>query len=804
MARRKSRPIVRKVRRKKPRSRSRDGENIPWRRIGWTLGVAAALGIALWLIWPFLQAGDRFGAGAADSPSRLYGRPLELRLGTPISAQALSQEFEALGYAKVSGRSPRGPGEYRWLHSGVVAHLRTHVTADGPRDGGLLEVGIENDRVRSLRWRGESVRRARLEPPLIASYYGPQRAERRPSELDQMPEELINAVLAAEDATFFKHQGLSIRGIARAAWVNLRGGEVLQGGSTVTQQLVKNLFLSHQRTLGRKLREAALALLIDLRYSKREILQTYLNEIYWGASGSVNLIGVGSASWAYFGKRPGELDLCEAALLAGMIQSPGNYSPRRHPERAVDRRNWVLGRMAELDWLDGELAESARGEPLCYEPRPVAPRGARYFADAAAAEAGDRFGVWELADTGYQLFSTVEASAQRHAEKAVGWGLGSLERGWEKNRKASGPLQAALVSIDPTTGAVLAWVGGRDYSTSQFDRVSQASRQAGSAFKPVVYAAAFENGTHAPSAFVEDAPLTVALAGRDWTPQNNSGEFRGWVTVRTAVENSLNVPTVRVALDVGLDEIISLARAMGVRGRLSAVPSLALGAFEVTPLELATVYATVAAGGLRPPVHSLTAIVTPGGTILSGQPLPDPVRAISAESAYLLTSVLQGVMDRGTGSGARHQGLHDPLAGKTGTTNDRRDSWFVGYSPDRVSLVWVGYDNNSRTKLSGSRAALPIWTRFTYGVRPERGYGGFDQPRGIVTAAVDPLSGELATGNCPTYLTEVFREGYVPGRVCHLHADWRNWRFDEEGIARERKRRWEWLRKIFRKKNRGG
>ncbi len=502
--------------------------------------------------------------------------------------------------------------------------------------------------------------------------------------------------------------------------------------------------------------------------------------------------------------RPEELGLCESAVLAGMIQSPGSYSPRRHPERIVERRNWVVGRMVELGWLDAGRAEKARAEPLCYRPQPIATRGARYLADAAAAEAGRRFGVWGVEDGGYLLFSTVEARAQREAEKAIDWGLESLEKGWEKGRQAQGPLQSALVSLDPETGAVLAWVGGRDYSKSQFDRVSQARRQAGSAFKPVVYAAAFENGTHAPSAFVEDAPLTVALAGRDWTPQNNSGEFRGWVSVRTAVENSLNVPTVRVALDVGLDEIISLARALGVAGRLDAVPSLALGAFEVTPLELATVYATLAAGGKRPPVHSLSAVATPDGEVLSGGPLPEPVRALSPESAYLVTSVLQGVMDRGTGSGARHQGLYDPLAGKTGTTNDRRDSWFVGYAPERVSLVWVGYDDNSASRLSGSRAALPIWTRFTYAVRPEGGYSWFQQPRGIVTAAVDPLSGELATGGCPSYLTEVFREGAVPTRVCHLHGGWGDWRRSDEERAERRRKRWEWLRKIFGKKKSGG
>ncbi len=798
-----SRPLVRKVTKKVPkkRARARRDERASSRgRLLWTLGILGALTLIFWLIWPFLQAGDSFSQVSARHPTRLFGRPVELWLGSATTPRELSGALDDLGYVQVTGRSPDRPGEYRWLHSGVVAEMRPHATADGPRAGGRLEVGIENGRVRTLSFRGQGVRRAALEPPILSSYYGPDRAERRPALLGGLPEELVHAVLAAEDATFFRHQGLSIRGIARAAWVNLRGGEIRQGGSTVTQQLVKNLFLSHKRTIGRKIREAALAVLIDLRYGKKQILQAYLNEIYWGVSNSVNLIGVGSASWAYFGRRPEELNLCQAALLAGMIQSPGSYSPRKHPERARDRRNWVIGRMEELGWLEEGRAQAAREERLCYSPRSVASREARYFADAAAAEARRRFGVHDLTAGGYELFSTVEPDAQREAEAAVAWGLSSLEKGWEKGRKTAGPLQAALVSIEPRTGAVRSWVGGRDYQRSQFDRVSQAARQAGSAFKPVVYAAAFENGLQAPSSFVEDAPLTVALAGRDWAPQNSSGEFRGWVTVRTAVEQSLNVPTVRVAMDVGLEEIVRLARVMGVKGRLDAMPSLALGAFEVTPLELATVYATLAAGGRRPPVHSLEAIVTPDGTLLKGQPLPDVVPALSPETAYLVTSVLQGVLDRGTGSGARHQGLEDPLAGKTGTTNDRRDSWFVGYSPERVSLVWVGYDDNATTRLSGSRAALPIWTRYTYKVRPEDGFSRFDTPRGVVTALIDPLSGELATGGCSSYLTEVFREGNVPTRVCHLHGD--RW-YDDERSDRRRKR-WEWLRKVFRKKRGGG
>ncbi len=403
----------------------------------------------------------------------------------------------------------------------------------------------------------------------------------------------------------------------------------------------------------------------------------------------------------------------------------------------------------------------------------------------------------DLAAGGFDLLSTLDGRGQVKAEEALRWGLEGLERGWEKGRGRQ-PLQGALVSIDPRSGGILAYVGGRDYGASQFDRAGSARRQAGSAFKPVVYAAAFENRVFTPSGFVEDEPLTVRLAGRTWSPRNSSGDYRGRVTVRTAVEQSLNVPTVRVALAVGLPEIVDLARRMGVRSALEPVPALALGAFEVTPLELATVYATLAAGGRRPGVHALEGVLDRQGKPIPGAAPAAPEPALSPQAAYLVTAVLQGVLDRGTGSGARAQGLRDPLAGKTGTTNDRRDSWFAGYSSDRATLVWVGYDDNSTTNLSGTRAALPIWTRFTWLVRPSGGYPVFDQPPGIATAVIDPESGELATDDCPQVLTEVFLVGGLPAEVCRLHGGWRPWRRPPEADRLDRPGRLRrWLRKIL-------
>ena len=740
------------------------------------LGVAVALFVTLtlWLLAPFWQLSGQFADHATRQPSRLYGRSRLLAEDAPFSPDRLVEELSELGYREAAGEGPPPSGAYRRGDGAVTVHLRRFLTPNGPAGGELLRVSYRGGRIRSLMLGGEPAPSALLEPPLLASYYADDFQERRPVRVEELPEHVVAAVLAAEDAGFFRHAGVSPTGILRALLVNLRDREVRQGGSTLTQQLVKNLYLSPERKITRKVREVVLAVVLDARYDKREILEAYLNEIYMGASGGVNLIGLGAAARAYFGKDPAELDLGEAATLAGMIPEPANLEPTKHPEAARAVRDRVLRRMVELEWLAAAEAEPWLARPVAARPQPVVRRRVPYFADAAAREAAERFGVGELADAGYTLLSTLDWRDQRWAEEAVAWGVDALEKGWEKGRNDDGgsPLQSALVSLDPHDGAILAYVGGRDYRASQFDRAGQARRQAGSAFKPVVYATAFEDGVAAPSSLVEDAPLTVRLARQRWSPQNDDGEFHGWVTVRTAVEKSYNVATARVALQTGLPRVVELARGLGVTAPLAPVPALALGAFEVSPVEMATVFGTFAAGGERPPPHGLDAIYDARGAAVPGKPLPAPERVLSPQAAYLVTSVLEGVLDRGTARSVRRWGLDDPLAGKTGTSNDSRDSWFAGYSPERVTAVWVGYDDNRATRLSGARGALPIWTRFTARVRPPGGFPTFQQPPGIITAVVDPETGDLATDRCPEAITEVFLDGRVPSRICRLHGGW--------------------------------
>jgi penicillin-binding protein 1B len=765
-----------------------------------------ALAVGAWWLRPFWQLSRRLSEVAGAQPTRLYGAPLVVRRGESMSAWRLGRELGALGYRESAGAPP--PGTYRLGDDGGAIHLRATPTPRGWRPAGRLEVRLAGGRVTRLAWEGQAVEEAPLEAPVIATLYGPDRQERRPVRLEDLPEHLVQAVLAAEDATFFEHQGLSLRGIARAAWVNLRGG-ALQGGSTLTQQLVKNLFLSHERTISRKLREAVLALFVEARYSKRAILAAYLNEIYWGESDGANLMGVGAASWAYFGKQPEHLDLCEAALLAGMIRSPGSYSPARHPEAARERRDWVFDRMAKEEWLTEAEAAERKREKLCYAPQPLVAGRAPYFADLARAEAAERFGASSLQDGGYAVLTTLRLTDQRAADEAVARGLAQLEEAWERRSAAEGPIQAALVSLDPRSGAILAYVGGRDYASSQFDRASLARRQAGSAFKPVVYAAALASGTATPATLLEDAPLTVALADSVWSPENSDEEYRGWVTVRRALEESLNVPTARLALATGLPEVVDMARRLGVRGRLQTYPALALGAFEVTPVELATVYATLAASGRRPPVHAVVGILDDAGKPAAGRELERPARALDEATAFVVTAMLRGVLDRGTAASVRELGIGDPLAGKTGTTNERRDSWFAGYSPDRATLVWVGYDANARTRLTGSRGALPLWARFTAAVRPPRGFAPFVPPPGVRTATIDPETGQLATNACPTWATEYFLEGTVPEDVCFLHGGWFRRPTGDRLAAREmppgaivergaqRRGVWRWLGKVL-------
>ncbi|HYU36201.1 MAG TPA: PBP1A family penicillin-binding protein [Thermoanaerobaculia bacterium] len=727
--------------------------------------------VGVFVIRPFWRLSSQFDDLTFRQPSRLYGLSPVLAEGKSYPRERLIEDLRAEGYREDEGSASLPPGRYQEGKTGLAVHLRSFPLPDGKEGGGLVEVGWQGSRVSRLRLAGTRAGSVALEPPLLASYYGASNQERRPVELDEVSQDLINAVIAAEDDRFYQHSGVSISGVLRAMWVNLRGGSIRQGGSTLTQQLVKNLYLSHERTVGRKAQELVLALLLEARYGKQQILAAYLNEIYLGGSGGVSLMGMGAASHAYFGKDPGQLNLAEAATLAGMIRAPAAYSPLTHPDKAKERRDWVLERMRKLGLAEGARVDQALEQPVSTAPEPMVRRWAPYFADAMAFEAQKRWGIEELADSGYVLFSTLDWRSQQTAIDVVREGLERSEKGYQKGHKGKGPLQAALVSIDPRTGGILAYVGGRSYEESQFDRAGQALRQPGSSFKPVVYAAAFETGKVTPSTPLEDTPLTIRKAGLVWSPRNDDGSYHGWVTVRRALEHSYNPATARLGQEVGMEKVVALAHDMGITAKIDPFPSVALGAFETTPVELAGVYATLANQGVRAPVHGLLAILDPHRKPLAGLALPEPERVLTPQTVYLVTSLLQGVLLRGTAAGAA-AGIPGDVAGKTGTTNKRRDSWFGGYARERATVVWVGYDDNSITHLSGARAALPIWVRFMAKAAPKNGYSAFRQPPGLTSAVIDPTTGLLATEYCPVVITEVFREGTVPTELCNQHQSY--------------------------------
>ena len=759
------------------------------------------LASAIWYIWPYWQISGHFVTLPSVQPSRLYARPYRLFLGERLTPEALADRLTDLHYTPaVDGELE--PGRFRASAQQVAVFRRRFPATTADRGGDLLVVDFDGDRVIGLVRAERPVREAWLDPALLATYYGDALLERRPAPLGEISQGTVRAVLAAEDASFFEHPGISFTGILRAVWVNLRGTGVMQGGSTLTQQLVKNIYLTSERTMSRKLREALLAVMLEWRYSKEQILEAYLNQIFWGRSGSANLIGVGAASAAYCGKEPRELTLAESALLAAMIRAPGSYHPVDDATAARARRDFILDRLVALRWSDRGAAEAAKREPLPVPVAPLSRRLAPYFADAVVGEAQRRFGLGELADGGFVLLATLDAGDQEHAETAVREGLAELVDRSERVRKKEEPLQAALVSIEPATGAVRAWVGGRDFRESQFDRAGSARRQAGSAFKPLVYATAFERGVATPATLLEDGPLTLQSGGRSWTPMNDDDQFHGWVTARTAVEQSYNLPTIRLALATGLPAIVDTAKALGLAANLKPVPSIAIGSFEVAPVELVTAYAAFANNGVRVTARLLEGVLTADGAALVSTEPGAGQKVLSPQSAFLVTTLLQGVVDYGTARSMRSQGLADPVAGKTGTSNNRRDNWFVGYTPERATVVWVGFDDDSPTPFSGSKAALPLWTKFMLAVRPAAGYSRFTAPDGIRVVLIDPVSGELATERCPEVLSEAFPSGRLPQIVCHLHGGRNSLPIDPQARAEVEKERKQsgisgWLKRVF-------
>ena len=691
----------------------------------------------------------------------VYAAGQTLARGTNVRMIELAGTLGRLGYVETRSM-PMQRGQFRRAGGSWDIVLR-----DG---GGRVGLEVQGERIARVTRDGKDAESAALEGEVLTGGRDQPGEDYRPIRLAAAPKSLVDAVLAAEDHRFFQHGAVELRALARAFWANLTSGRVTQGGSTITQQLVKNRLLTPERTFVRKLREASLATLVEARYSKQQILEAYLNEAYLGQRGPLALRGVGAAARAYFAKEVHQLTPGEAAILAGMLRAPNTYSPVLHPDRARERRDTVLGRMRDLGMLDAAAYERAHREPLRSLERPWPGQAAPYFGDLVREELEAR--SLDVA----RVNTTLDLTLQRFAENAVARGLDQLESRFPRlaRKDPRGRLEIALVAVDPATGEIRALVGGRDYERSQFNHVTLARRQAGSAFKPFVYAAALRPRDGAPPLFtaasmVNDAPLTLMVDGEPWSPRNYEERYAGRVSVRRALEQSLNGATVRISQAVGLPVVVETAAAFGFDKNLAPRPALALGAFEVTPLELTRAYAVFAAGGIRPgAMHAVRAGYRADGT--QARPTGDsPATAVmSPAEAYLMTSLLEGVIRSGTAVSARALGVPGDIAGKTGTTNEGRDAWFVGYSSRLLAVVWVGFDDGRAHGLTGAQAALPIWADFMRQALGAYPSPAFTVPDGISLADVDVTNGKLARSSCPLIIRETFLAGTEPER-CQEH-----------------------------------
>ncbi len=740
------------------------------------VAVVLALG---WLLYLHVSLTRRFEGRLWMLPSRVYSDVLVVGPGDWLDPSELTQRLDRSGYARTAGPADR-PGQYRRANQALEIHPRLFEAVSFRGESRRMELHFRDGRLRSIHdARGRPVDRVVFEPELLATLFGPRQEERELIRLADVPERMRKAILAAEDARFFSHGGIDLRGILRASWANLRQGQIVQGGSTITQQTVKNIFLDQRRTWWRKAHEGLLALMLDARYSKERILEVYLNEVYLGQRGPVAICGIQAAARFYFGRDVGDLSLGESALLAGLIRSPGRYNPFADRERALERQAQVIDAMVRLELITESEGDAGRSEGLELASGSGGFALAPHAVDHVREELAELVSPETLRWEGLRVYTTLDTLRQTHAEAALRAGLARIERG--SRDKGGAPLQGAVLMLETATGAILAMVGGRDYETSQFNRATQARRQPGSCFKPFVYAAGFEETVRGdpdgltPATLLEDSPLEMVSGGKTWRPANYDGEFRGWVTARTALEQSLNVPTVRAARQVGLERVISTARRMGIDSPLRAVPSVALGAIEVTALELASSYATLARHGRATRPWIVREIVDAGGDLVVEHRVEES-SAISPQAAYQVNQILRGVLTEGTARSAAALGYHGAASGKTGTTDDTRDAWFVGYTQDLLALVWVGYDDARSTGLTGATGALPIWVDLMQRL-PAEDRGETDAlPEGIVERRIDPESGALARRGCPRWVDERFVEGSEPRESCPLHGGrFRRW-----------------------------
>lgn len=769
----------------------------PYRRtIAIGLGVTAAimLGAVVYLYVSYGRIIDERLHGERDrAVPRVFARPLTLTIGQSLSQAELVARLNDVGYAQRS-RVERA-GDFAIDRSSVFILSRSGDQAGKvvtvsfpeppvPRKKGAKPPPMPPQRITRLQSAAKNIDRVTLDAPLLTAMMTGSREKRRRVSLDAIPPRMREAVLAIEDRRFYYHPGVDPIRMVGAMFTNVFGNRpYLVGGSTITQQLARNFFLTEQmleeqqtrqRSYGRKLLEQFMSVVLETKATKDEILELYLNDVYLGHRGSFALHGVAEASKIYFAKDVRNLTLSEAALLAGVIQSPQIHSPFNNPQRAKERRNVVLRAMVDAGYITADAAERAQKEPIAVVARAV-DNEAPYFVDYVGDVLDEVFpGITSKAGT-LDIYTTLDLNLQRYAQDAVRDGIANIDT--ILSRRKRGPrriAQASLVCIDPRTGDILAFIGGRSYNQSQFNRAVQARRQMGSTFKPFVYLAAFEKAADdgvelTPATIIQDEPTTWTFDNKEWTPQNYDNEYDGAITLRRALAMSRNVAAVKVGEQTGFDRVVSLWKKakIGVTDDVKPYPSIALGTVELTPLELAEAYTIFPNHGTVKKLRSLIN-ATSGEDVARPKLEPGPTVA-RPSTAFLVTHMMRSVLNEGTGAAARSNGFTADAAGKSGTTNDLRDAWFVGFTPELLTVVWVGLDDNQILGLSGAQAALPIWTSFMKNAVAGRQSPTFDAPEGVTFVDIDRDTGKIATPICPRVTTEAFLAGTEPQTVCELH-----------------------------------
>lgn len=724
---------------------------------------------------------------------RVFARPLTLHPGQGLSELELVARLNDVGYAQ-RARVERA-GEFALDNNTVVliprggSHAGQPVVVSYPppppvRKGVAPKPAPPATRISRLDANGKPVEEVALDPPMLTALVSGLREKRRRVALETIPTRMQQAVLAIEDRRFYFHPGFDPFSIIGAVFTNVTSSRRMPiGRSTLTQQLARMFFLSDefnaelqsgQRSYTRKLREGFMAMILETKATKDEIFELYLNDVYLGNRGSFALHGVAEAAKMFFGKDVSNLSLSEAALIAGVIQSPAGHSPFNNIESATERRNAVLRAMADADYITADAAERAAKEPVVIVARAL-DNEAPYFVDYLAQNLDDDFpGVTGKSGT-LDVYSTLDLNLQRYAVEAVRDGVAKIDTVLARRKK--GPkrvAQVSLVSVDPRTGEILAMIGGRSYNQSQYNRAAVSRRQLGSTFKPFVYLAAFEKSADegtadlTPASTVLDEPTTWSFDNQEWAPHNYDDEYEGQITLRRALAMSRNIATIKVAEQTGFNRVVALWKKAKIGpDELKPYPSIALGTLELTPLEAAEAYTLFANGGTTRKLRAIASIMS-GETRLKPK-AEKGANVARPATAFLVANMMRSVINEGTGYGARTAGFTADAAGKSGTTNDLKDAWFIGFTPELLTVVWVGLDESQPLGMSGAQAALPIWSSFMIKALTGRQSPAFEAPAGVTFVDVDHDTGKLASPNCPRITREAFLSGTEPLEICELH-----------------------------------